>query len=125
MPQSENDLRRLSRLTKEDFAEACHHFDRRYLQSSLGPLRKRWKLRVCTALDTCFSGDAEYAVYIQITRPLEATLDHDDLSFHIEKFSFSDGSRDEELEEDVDMARVEDSDEVAKPAPGNLSSNKI
>ena len=67
-------------LTKDEFYEACHHLDRRYCQATLGPLRRRWKLRVCTTLDTNFSFNDEYTTYIQIIRPLEEAPDHDGLA---------------------------------------------
>jgi ubiquitin-like-conjugating enzyme ATG10 len=99
-------------LTREEFSEVCHQFDRLYRQATLGPIRKRWKLRVCTALETSFATDAEYITYIQIVRPLEATLDHDDLSSHINKFSFNDTLNGDTMEEDTDTAMAENADIV-------------
>jgi hypothetical protein len=65
-------------LTGEEFAEACHHLDRRYCKATLGPLRRRWRLRVCRALNTGVAGPGgggfvlgpEYSTYLQIVRPL-------------------------------------------------------
>jgi ubiquitin-like-conjugating enzyme ATG10 len=99
-------------LDRSEFAEVCHRFDSLYRRATLGPLRKRWKLRLCTAFDGSFIVDAEYTTFVQIIRPLEATLDHDDLSSHIDNFSFQDAQGSESMEEDTDMAQVEDADEV-------------
>ncbi|KAL2756848.1 hypothetical protein ACRALDRAFT_2041435 [Sodiomyces alcalophilus JCM 7366] len=82
------DFTSFPRLTRDEFSEVCHHFDRRYRQATLGPVRQRWKMRVCTALDTSFAMGAEYTTFIQIIRPLEASLDHGDLSSHLDRFSF-------------------------------------
>lgn len=94
-------------LDKDEFSEVCHFLDRHYRQATLGPLRRRWKLRVNTALATAF-GDGDPSTYIQIVRPLEASPDHGDLSSQIEKFSFEDGTGNE----DLDMLESEEADEV-------------
>lgn len=104
-------------LDHEEFAEVCHNLDRRYRQATLGPLRRTWKLRVCTALDTSFSFGAEYSTYIQIVRPLEGDLDHGDLSIHLDNFSFGtdDHASDAPLiVEDHDMMEAEESDQVRR-----------
>ncbi|KAK2072868.1 hypothetical protein P8C59_007197 [Phyllachora maydis] len=46
------DIKNYPFLTGDEFAEACHHLERRYCQATLGPVRKRWKLRSCRALNT-------------------------------------------------------------------------
>lgn len=104
-------------LTRDEFTEVCHELDRRYCQATLGPLRRRWKLRLCTALDTIFSPDGGYITYLQIIRPLEGSLDHDDLSLDLDKFSFGerDNSYDNLTSADKDMLDAEEDDEV-----GNL-----
>ncbi|EGO53678.1 hypothetical protein NEUTE1DRAFT_93219 [Neurospora tetrasperma FGSC 2508] len=78
-------------LTPSEFAEAAHHLDRRYSQATLGPLRRQWKLRVRSALNTHFvsPSDPEYSTFIQITRPLEVNLDDDGLSEFLDNLSFS------------------------------------
>ncbi|KAJ4394544.1 E2-like conjugating enzyme atg10 [Gnomoniopsis smithogilvyi] len=97
-------------LEAEEFAEACHQLDRRYTQATLGPVRRRWKLRVCRALNISFSASAEYATYIQIIRPLDGELDDGDLSACLDNFSFGDDSADTVGTEDQDMMEAEDSD---------------
>ncbi|KAK0632000.1 hypothetical protein B0T14DRAFT_18159 [Immersiella caudata] len=103
-------------LTGEEFTEVCHHLDRRYCQAALGPLRRQWKMRVCTALNTSFSLGPEYNTYLQIVRPLEGELDDGDLSAYLENFSFG-GFKNEvtEMEADKDMIAAEDADESALP----------
>ncbi|KAK3495891.1 hypothetical protein B0T13DRAFT_309048 [Neurospora crassa] len=80
-------------LTPSEFAEAAHHLDRRYSQATLGPLRRQWKLRVRSALNTHFvsPSDPEYSTFIQITRPLEVNLDDDGLSEFLDNLCFSEG----------------------------------
>ncbi|TWU74571.1 hypothetical protein ED733_006396 [Metarhizium rileyi] len=73
-------------LKPHEFQEACHHLDSQYCHATLGPLRKRWKLKVCTALDVEFSTDGGYTTYIQIVRPLEVP---DDLDLDLDSFSIS------------------------------------
>lgn len=101
-------------LTKEEFAEACHHLDRRYTQATLGPVRRLWRLSTCTALDTTFVfDDAGYTTYVQITRPLEEQPDLD-LSADLGNFSFASGTdqADQMVMGDQDMIEAEDMDEV-------------
>lgn len=98
-------------LDKDEFSEVCHFMDRNYRQATLGPVRRRWKLRVNTALATAF-GDGDSSTYLQIIRPLEASLDHGNLSSEIEKFSLGNST----VDEDQDMLESEDADEVRSPA---------
>lgn len=107
-------------LTPDEFSEVCHHFDSQYCRATLGPLRQRWKLRLCTALDTTFASGVEYTTYLQIIRPLETTLDCGDLSSILDKFSFMNGSseRDALGLDDEAMIDAEESDEVM---PSTLS----
>ncbi len=103
-------------LTKEEFAEACHHFDRRYHRADLGPVRPRWRLSICAALDTNFSVDDEYTTYIQITRPLEAKLEPGDLSGDLSKISLGTETAPVEVEDipgDEEMIEAEETDEVS------------
>jgi ubiquitin-like-conjugating enzyme ATG10 len=95
-------------LDADEFAELCHFLDRRYRQATLGPLRRRWRLRICEALAGTFMSETGSSTYIQIIRPLEATLDHGNLSEEIEKFSFGNG----QASTDQDMADLEDADQV-------------
>jgi ubiquitin-like-conjugating enzyme ATG10 len=107
-------------LTSEEFAEACHHLDRRYCQATLGPVRRQWKLRLCWALNTTsLNPGAEYDTYLQIIRPLDGELDDGDLSAVLEGFSFDQigktARHDVEpdvMEEDEAMREAEDADEV-------------
>src|SRR4051794_18113389 len=64
-------------LTPDEFSEACHHLERRYIQAELGPLRRQWKLRVNRALIMAFTPAAEYSTYIQIVKPLQVNTDDD------------------------------------------------
>lgn len=105
------EFRQYPYLDKDEFSEVCHFIDRHYRQATLGPLRRRWKLRVNTALAAAF-GDGDSSTYLQIIRPLEANLDHGDLSSEIEKFSFGNSTADE----DQDMLESEEADEVRGPA---------
>ncbi|KAM4059788.1 autophagocytosis associated protein, active-site domain-containing protein [Hirsutella rhossiliensis] len=104
-------------LDREEFSGACHHLDRQYCQATLGPLRRRWKLRLCTALDTVFDVDGGYTTYIQVTRPLEPTVDHGNLSLDMGRISIS---QDATVKADQDMMDAEELDSAAiiKHAPG-------
>ena len=97
-------------LSKEEFSEVCHHFDRRYRQATLGSVRRQWKLNICTALDTSFALDADYTTYVQIIRPLQGELDHGDLSTHLDSFSFAPVR--EEVVDDHEAMEIEEQDEV-------------
>ncbi|SPN96879.1 uncharacterized protein DNG_00399 [Cephalotrichum gorgonifer] len=102
------DFKQYPFLDKDEFAEVCHFIDRHYRQATLGPLRRRWKLRVHTSLAAAF-GDADSSTYIQIIRPLEANLDPGDLSLEIEKISFNEATVGHE---DQDMMEGEEADEA-------------
>ena len=101
-------------LTRDEFSEVCHELDRRYCQATLGPVRRLWKLRLCTALDTIFSPDGGYITYLQIIRPLEGSLDHEDLSLDLDKFTFgyADDANSSLTGDDKDMMDAEEEDEV-------------
>lgn len=101
-------------LTGEEFAEVCHHLDRRYCQATLGPVRRQWKLRVCSALNTSFALGREYSTYIQIIRPLEGELDDGNLSKFLDNLSFDEpaDSAETDVEADRDMVEAEEADEV-------------
>jgi ubiquitin-like-conjugating enzyme ATG10 len=83
------DIKNYPFLQSDEFAEACHHLDRQYCHATLGPLRKKWKLKVCSALDLIFSTEWGYATYIQIVRPLE---EQDQLDLDLDAFSISETS---------------------------------
>lgn len=107
------DLQNYPFLTAEEFAEACHHIDSRYRQATLGPLRKEWKLRVCTALDMKFSLNSGYTTYLQIIRPLETNADVDlDLS----NFSISTCQEDDLASTDTDNSDMMDAEDADKAA---------
>ncbi|KFA63186.1 hypothetical protein S40285_03277 [Stachybotrys chlorohalonatus IBT 40285] len=107
------DIQDYPSLSKDEFSEACHHLDRRYCQATLGPLRKQWKLRLCTALDQTFSLDGKYTTFLQIIRPLEDnTLPHD-LSLDMSKFTISNSQEDTRIMADQEMIDNEDADEAA------------
>ncbi|RCI15559.1 hypothetical protein L249_3496 [Ophiocordyceps polyrhachis-furcata BCC 54312] len=99
-----DDIKHFPSLDRLEFSAACHHLERRYRQATLGPLRSRWKLRLCTALDAAFTVDGTYATYAQIKRPLEPTTDCHGLSLAMERVSFD--------EEDSEIIRAEESDSV-------------
>ncbi|KAK3694625.1 hypothetical protein B0T22DRAFT_507295 [Podospora appendiculata] len=104
-------------LTGEEFDEVCHQLDRRYCQATLGPVRRQWKLRVCSALSTSFSSGSEYSTYIQIVRPLDGELDDGELSSCLENFSF-DGHRNAglmDIDADREMIEAEEADESVLP----------
>lgn len=105
-------------LTPEEFSEICHRFDSQYCRATLGPMRRRWKMRVCTALDTSFASGVEYTTYLQIIRPLEATLDCGDLSSVLDNFSFGDGASEKDALGlgDEAMIDAEESDKVMSQA---------
>lgn len=106
------DFTNYPRLDADEFAEVCHHIDRRYTQATLGPVRRRWKLRVCRALDLSFSTSAEYATYVQIIRPLDGDLDDGDLSSFLDSFSFGDGDKEMTGTQDQEMVEAEQADSV-------------
>ena len=108
------DIESFPSLNKSEFAEACHYLDSKYCRATLGPLRNRWKLRLCTVLATS-PFDEGTTTYIQITRPLEVqTDDKDDLSLELGNFTLSEKSQEEHfLSADKDMMDAEDSDEVS------------
>lgn len=107
-------------LSPSEFAEAAHHLDRLYSRATLGPLRRQWKLRVRSALNTHFvsPSDPEYSTFIQITRPLEVDLDNDGLSEFLDNLTFEGPAvKDEGLVGGSEGMEVEESDEaVVVPA---------
>ena len=109
-----SDFKNYPFLTGEEFAEVSHHLDRRYCQATLGPVRRQWKLRVCSALNTAFELGPEYNTYIQIVRSLEGELDDGDLSKFLDNFSFNDprDSSQPETEADSEMMEAEEADQV-------------
>ncbi|KAF7557659.1 hypothetical protein G7046_g5993 [Stylonectria norvegica] len=108
-------------LNQDEFSEACHHLERQYCRAALGRERVRWRLNVCTALNTEFSMDGGCTTYIQIRRPLQTDLDHGDLSLALDSFSMTEGTGEEaSLMADRDMMDAEDLDEalLVKHLPG-------
>lgn len=106
------DFKNYPYLSPEEFAEVCHHLDRRYSHATLGPVRRQWKLRVCRALDLAFLSSVDYTTYLQIIRPLEGELDDGDLSKFLDDFSFGGENKDTASTEDQDMMEAENSDSV-------------
>lgn len=106
-------------LTPDEFREVCHHLDSRYSRALLGPVRRQWRLAVCTALDTSASFDGGYTTYIQIIRPLEGELDDGNLSAVFDGFSLGGGTPDlTQTTEDKDMMDAEEADRVGvNPSP--------
>ena len=104
-------------LNGEEFAEVCHHLDRKYCQATLGPVRRQWRLRVCTALSTSFALDTEYTTYVHIVRPLDGELDDGGLATQLDKFSLGPGGYLENgpTDGDKDMIEAEEADEVCNP----------
>lgn len=100
-------------LSRGEFSEACHHLDRQYCRSALGPLRRRWRLRLCTVLNAAFFLDGSCTTYVQIKRPLDPDLDPADLSLDLGSFSISDHARDDSaVTADEAMVDHEESDAV-------------
>ncbi|KJZ78386.1 hypothetical protein HIM_02424 [Hirsutella minnesotensis 3608] len=105
------DIKEYPFLGRDEFSEACHHLDRRYCRATLGPLRRRWKLRLCTALDAMFSLDGKYTTYIQITRPLDLIADDGDISLDMGRVSISEmASQGALMEADQEMMDEEELD---------------
>lgn len=116
-------------LTGEEFAEVCHRLDRRYCQATLGPVRRQWKLSVCSALNTSFAMGPEYSTYLQIVRPLDGELDDGDLSLHLDRLSVRrdpEGMGMEmEMEADEEMVATEEADEAALPRRPQVSAGYV
>ncbi|KAI5864996.1 hypothetical protein GGS23DRAFT_403486 [Durotheca rogersii] len=105
-------------LTAQEFAEACHGLDRRYCQATLGPLRRRWRLHVHTALDVSLEGGHPgYTTFLQITRPLDdGTAADSDLAAQMGDCSLGE-DQESSMQLDIDRAVVEmeDSDKEVLP----------
>ncbi|KAL2255875.1 hypothetical protein VTK26DRAFT_2551 [Humicola hyalothermophila] len=113
-----SDFKNYPFLTSEEFAEVCHYLERRYCQATLGPVRKKWKLRVCTALNTSFTLGPEYNTYIQIIRPLDENLDDGDLSKYLDNLSFdSNHQTGPETQADSEMIEAEEADQTSIVLP--------
>lgn len=67
-------------LTSEEFAEVCHYMDTKYCQATLGPLRRKWRLNVHTALDTSATSRANPVTFLQISKPLDNSEMDDQLT---------------------------------------------
>lgn len=108
-------------LSSEEFTEACHHLDRTYRHATLGPLRRRWRLSVCTAFNTTsYATGSEYTTYLQITRPLEddaaSALDDLDLSGQLDRFSLGTPAvLSVPIDEDEAMVEAEEADTAVLP----------
>ncbi|KAL7628169.1 hypothetical protein AAE478_002367 [Parahypoxylon ruwenzoriense] len=90
-------------LTSREFAEVCHSLDRKYCQATLGPLRRKWRLHVHTALNVPGEGPW-YTTFVQIARPLDdGTAVNDDLAAEMGGISLHDN-------QDQAMAELEDTD---------------
>ncbi|KAK3393027.1 hypothetical protein B0H63DRAFT_7368 [Podospora didyma] len=115
-------------LTGEEFAEACHHLDRRYCQATLGPIRRKWKLRVCSALNMSFALGPEYSTYIQIIRALDGELNDGDLSSHLGRLSFGSGGKESglmDIDADREMMAAEEADEAVLPRKPRVNSGHV
>ncbi|KAK0734135.1 hypothetical protein B0T26DRAFT_633875 [Lasiosphaeria miniovina] len=117
-------------LTGEEFTEVCHRLDRRYCQATLGPVRRQWKLSVCSALNTSFAMGPEYSTYLQIVRPLDGELDDGDLSLHLDRLSVQGKGRDPEgmemeTEADKEMVATEEADEAALPRRSQVGAGYV
>lgn len=117
-----SDFENFPHLTPEEFSEACHLFDRRYSQATLGRLRRRWQMQVVSAFGMPFGFHGGQTTYVQIIKPLEADLDHAELSLDLTKFSFRDDSASDLGMNDQAMVEAEDSDEVHHRAFASLVS---
>ncbi|KZZ97664.1 hypothetical protein AAL_03628 [Moelleriella libera RCEF 2490] len=87
------DIKNYPFLSPEEYSEACHHLDRLYRVAQLGPLRGRWRLRLCTALDSPLAVDGQYTTYIQIIRPL---VSHREVELNFGRLSISNHPNDEQ-----------------------------
>lgn len=104
-------------LTAEEFEETCHHLDSRYRRATLGDLRSRWKLQLCTSLSSNFSFFDMPRTYIEIKRALGP--DQQDLSMGFDALNISQrGNDDEYLDADNEMADDEISDRVCFASMG-------
>ncbi|KAH7030811.1 uncharacterized protein B0I36DRAFT_362622 [Microdochium trichocladiopsis] len=105
-------------LTPEEFAEVCHHLESRYCKATLGPLRRRWRLHVRTALSTSFDFDSDHATYLQIRRPLTSasSAEDDELAATFGTFSFGSlEGQDDVVVADDHMVQMDESDESVLP----------
>src|ERR1700744_467380 len=101
------DIENFTFLSKDEFAEACHYLDSQYCRATLGPARRRWKLRLCHALDIS-SFDGAAVTYVQITRPIEILSENEDLALNLQGFTISEKSLDDVfLTADKDMLEAE------------------
>ncbi|KAK0618393.1 hypothetical protein B0T17DRAFT_336962 [Bombardia bombarda] len=116
-------------LTGAEFTEVCHNLDRRYCQATLGPVRRQWRLRTCSSLNTSFTPGSEYSTYIQIVRPLDGDLDDGDLSSYLDNFSFDTTRKDDgtlmDLGADADMIDAEEADEKPKTTTAGYVTYEI
>ncbi|EXV02803.1 hypothetical protein X797_003925 [Metarhizium robertsii] len=109
-------------INPEEFAEACHHLDSQYCRATLGPLRKRWKLKVCTALDLAFSTELGYTTYIQIVRPLEIP---GDLDLNLDSFTISPSPTTHDIPTADDKMIDDESDEAAIVKPTSQATETV
>lgn len=110
----DDDFRDYPFLAHDEFNEVCHNFDRIYRQATLGPLRRRWRVSVCTAFNTSFYSDSDSTTYLQITRPLEQSAADDELAGVLNQFSFGE---DAGVDGDEAMAMAEDADGAVLKVP--------
>lgn len=102
-------------LTSDEFAETCHHLESRYCRATLGPLRRRWRLHVRTALNASFDIDSDHATYLQIRRPLDhaGSAEDDELAVTFGNFSVAGpAEQDGMVVADDLMAQLDDSDDA-------------
>lgn len=89
-------------LSTEEFQDACHFLDRKYIGATLGPLRRTYKFRLNRNL-------ASGEIYISIMRPIdtskyEITLDLENIAWNSEDVVEEDACMDLDAENE-DLVR--------------------
>ncbi|KAI0204677.1 hypothetical protein F4808DRAFT_306489 [Astrocystis sublimbata] len=122
-------------LDNEEFAEVCHYLESKYIQATLGPIRKEWRLDLHTALNTSATSHADLVTFVQITKSLGSNQVDDELASHFGNVALSEPSASlrrskrqaqrQPAAEDSAMVDVEEADkEVLRyPARARLRSS--
>lgn len=102
-------------LSSEEFEEVCHQLDRTYCQAALGPLRRRWRLDVATALNDrpfSFGASGECSTFVRIRRFLDPDPDveHGELASGLSRLALGKDGSDDDRKEDVDVSLLEAED---------------